>query len=51
MWGEGKDRHRYEAGSVLEVPADIQEKNSKWMKPTDDPITKPPPAPKEKGDK
>lgn len=43
-WGEGKDRKRYEAGSVIEVPAEIAELNP-WMKPTDEEL-KDAPAPK-----
>jgi hypothetical protein len=34
FWGEGKDRKGYGAGSVIEVPEDIVERNA-WMKPTD----------------
>ena len=44
VW-EGKRR---EAGSVIEVPAEIFELNSSWMKPTDD---APKDAPAAKGSK
>ena len=47
MWGEGKDRKRYKAGSVIEVPEDIQERNP-WMQPTTDELTE---APDKKGEK
>lgn len=40
------EKKRYEAGSVIEVPAEVQEKNSSWMKPTDEEL-KEAPAPKE----
>lgn len=33
--GEGDDRKRYEAGSVVEVSADTYELNSDWMTATD----------------
>lgn len=36
---------RREAGSVIEVPVEVQERNASWMKPTDDPV-KDAPAPK-----
>lgn len=36
---------RREAGSVIEVPVETQELNSRWMKPTDEPL-KDAPAPK-----
>lgn len=36
FWGEGKDRKGYGAGSVIDVPEDVQELNKSWMKPTDD---------------
>lgn len=32
------DGKRKEAGSVIDVPAEIYEKNSTWMKATDEPI-------------
>jgi hypothetical protein len=38
MFGEGKDRKRYEAGSVVEVAAEVFELNSSWMKATDEPL-------------
>lgn len=34
--GEGNDRKRYEAGSVVEVTPDQFEQNSSWMKATDE---------------
>jgi cytochrome c1 len=40
------DGKRREAGSVIEVPAETQELNSSWMKPTDEDLkdaTAPPP--------
>lgn len=50
FWGEGKDRKKYDAGSVIEVPAEAQELNKSWMKPTDDALkfVKPPAEPDEK---
>jgi len=32
------DGKRKEAGSVIDVPAEIYEKNSTWMKATDEPL-------------
>ena len=46
FWGEGKDRKRYEAGSVIEVPEEIVDLNP-WMKPTDAALTEAPAEPKE----
>ncbi len=43
--GEGDDRKRYEAGSVVEVTPDQYALNSEWMTPTDDPLFEAP-APK-----
>jgi hypothetical protein len=37
---------RREAGSVIEVPAEVYEKNSGWMKASDEPL-KDAPAPKQ----
>ncbi len=45
FWGEGKDRKRYEAGSVIEAPEAVVDQNP-WMKPTDEPL-KEAKAPKE----
>ncbi len=39
---EGKRR---EAGSVLEVPVEVYELNSSWMKPTDDEVKDAPGVP------
>lgn len=47
FWGEGRDRKRYEAGSVIEVPEDVAENNS-WMKPTTEELFE---APAPKADK
>lgn len=35
------EKKRYEADSVIDVPVDVYEKNSKWMKATDDDLTDP----------
>lgn len=40
FWGEGRERERHEAGSVIEVSAEVYEMNSFWMKPTDDELKK-----------
>jgi hypothetical protein len=51
VWGEGDARKRYEAGSVIEVPVEVQEKNSTWMKATDEELKEAPAAKKADGDK
>lgn len=45
FWGEGDSRKRYEAGSVIDVPEDVQALNAEWMKPTEEAL-KEAPAPK-----
>lgn len=39
------EKKRREAGSVIDVPSEVFEKNSGWMKPTDEPVSDAP-APK-----